>query len=118
MAAVHPYTPLNASRDEIRAIVLEPSGSFKAKVSCRLVHRSLDCMVAFEALSYTWGDSRDKRPISLNDGEFMVMKNLDTALRYLRCTYDERVIWIDAICINQDDITERNQQVAKMRDIY
>jgi hypothetical protein len=39
-------------------------------------------------------------------------------LRYLRYVSDERAIWIDALCINQYDTFERNQQVAKMRDIY
>jgi len=48
----------------------------------------------------------------------MVTENLDTALRSLRYTYDERVIWIDALCINQGDIRERTQQVTKMREIY
>ena len=112
------YLPLDVSRNEIRLVVLAPSYSFSAQVSCSLVPRSLDSDVAFEALSYTWGDAECKRLISLNGLEFSVAKNLDIALRHLRYSEDERSIWVDALCINQDDITERNQQVTKMRNIY
>jgi hypothetical protein len=105
MATAHTYSPLNISRNEIRVVILEPSQSFKAKVVCRLIHRSLDSDAAFEALSYTWGDGSAKRPISLNRDEFLVTKNLDTTLRYLRYVSDERAILIDALCINQYDTT-------------
>jgi hypothetical protein len=47
-----------------------------------------------------------------------VTSNLDVALRYLRLKDQPRVLWIDAICINQHNIQERNKQVAQMRSIY
>lgn len=52
---------------------------------------------------------------------YYVRPNLDSALRYLRDYSDEQkeeVIWVDALCINQDDEVEKSQQVAKMADIY
>src|SRR5277367_3747830 len=110
MATTHPYLPLDVSRNEIRLVILKPSRSFKTEVSCTLVHRSLDSEAPFEALSYTWGDASSKRLIFLNERMFLVTKNLNTALRQLRYTQDERVIWIDALCINQYDIVERNHQ--------
>lgn len=118
MAPAYQYLPLNASQIEVLLVVLVPSHSFAAQVSCRLVHRSLDSGTAFEALSYTWGDANRRRLIFLNGLDFSVTKNLDIALRHLRYRDDERYIWIDAICINQDDIPERNQQVTKMHEIY
>jgi hypothetical protein len=47
-----------------------------------------------------------------------VTQNLSTALRYLRRPGTKRVIWIDAICINQDNIQERSVEVARMGFIY
>jgi hypothetical protein len=118
MATTYPYPPLDVSRNEIRLVILKPSCSIKMKVSCTLVHCSLDSEAPFEALSYTWGDASSKRLVLLNGRKFLVTEDLGTALRYLRYIQDERVIWIDALCINQDDILERNQQVTKMQDIY
>lgn len=60
----------------------------------------------------------------LKDQPFQVTKNLEAALRNLRyrpihsATSNDRVLWIDAICINQNDIQERNVQVRQMLDIY
>ena len=47
-----------------------------------------------------------------------ITQNLSTALRYLRKPATNRVVWIDAICINQDDIQERSLEVARMGFIY
>ena len=78
----------------------------------------------YEALSYTWGDPLDTRTVMLKDQPFQVTKNLEAALRNLRhrlihgTKSNDRVLWIDAICINQTDIQERNVQVRRMLDIY
>jgi hypothetical protein len=48
----------------------------------------------------------------------MVTTNLEVALRYLRHQKAHKVLWVDALCINQEDIKERNYQVRTMRDIY
>jgi hypothetical protein len=49
-----------------------------------------------------------------------VKPNLDAALRQFRRNQgkNNRVIWIDAICINQEDLEERSRQVKLMRRIY
>jgi hypothetical protein len=47
-----------------------------------------------------------------------VTQNLEIALRHLRIIDRSRVIWIDAICINQDDVVERNAEVRRMGSIY
>ena len=76
----------------------------------------------FEALSYTWGSQTNRSTILVTDGQnsgsLLVARNLDEALRYLRFESDDRVLWVDAICINQEDVDERNSQVGKMADIY
>ncbi|KAJ3541188.1 hypothetical protein NM208_g4725 [Fusarium decemcellulare] len=75
----------------------------------------------FIALSYVWGSPTPQRFITVNGAEFGVTPNLYAALIQLRRTQRIRQgfrLWIDAICINQDDLTERGQQVSRMRDIY
>jgi hypothetical protein len=46
-----------------------------------------------------------------------VRKNLAAALDCLRSSYVNKV-WIDAVCINQDNINKRNTQVLRIRDIF
>jgi hypothetical protein len=78
--------------------------------------------VKFDALSYTWGWQDMSFPISLNGRCFHVHNNLYTALPYLarrrRKQFQRRLIWIDALCINQEDKEEVAQQVAQMHEIY
>lgn len=72
----------------------------------------------YEALSYTWGEMADQ-VIRLNGHDsFPVTDNLFYALKRLRYTHEVRVFWIDAVCINQGNVKERNEQVQHMRRIY
>ncbi|KAF7939274.1 uncharacterized protein EAE97_007354 [Botrytis byssoidea] len=75
----------------------------------------------YVALSYVWGSPAEKKTILVNGIEMQVTQNLHTALIELRRSnwVRRRVnLWIDALCINQDDLDEREQQVKLMRDIY
>ncbi|CCT64715.1 related to heterokaryon incompatibility protein [Fusarium fujikuroi] len=79
---------------------------------------------AFEALSYVWGGQHDPVAATIEGkaskylGIIKLGKNLATALRHLRYQDKERVLWVDAICINQNDDTERATQVLRMSSIY
>jgi Heterokaryon incompatibility protein (HET) len=112
------YSPLDTTLDGIRLVIVEPSISTKDVVRCRLVHVTFGQMPKYEALSYTWGTEEPKNSIFLNDKAFQVRDNLRDALVRLRLPDKERVLWIDAMCINQDDIQERNRQVRIMPHIY
>ena len=75
----------------------------------------------FMALSYTWGDPTNVREIVVNGQPVLVTQNLEACLRVLRrkdYIKDGWQIWIDAICINQEDIIERANEVKRMREIY
>ncbi|CAM1507511.1 Fc.00g071520.m01.CDS01 [Cosmosporella sp. VM-42] len=79
----------------------------------------------YEALSYVWGleDASELAQVGTKDphsrpSTLVVRPNLAFALRYLRYPIETRVLWIDAICINQQDIAERNEQVKRMTSIY
>ena len=70
------------------------------------------------ALSYVWGDTNPLRDISVNGKMFGVTANLFYALRDLRDEYRVSRLWLDTICINQQDVEERNKQVVLMGSIY
>jgi hypothetical protein len=72
----------------------------------------------YEALSYEWGDeSNTSFYIILNGQKFSVRENLWSALFYLRMKDTVRIIWIDALCINQENKGERNHQVGNTSSV-
>lgn len=121
-ASTRCYRPLQES--EIRLIVLD--GAFGAEnepVVCELVYAQLaDNGMPYEALSYCWGDPRERGVLSVrvagDTWEFSATSALMGALRRLRRKGTRRTLWVDAVCINQDDLGERANQVGLMRDIY
>ena len=75
----------------------------------------------YVALSYTWGDLDNKRTVMANGHATHVGGNLEVALRALsikRPMLSGCKLWVDALCINQRDVEERNEQVKRMRKIY
>ena len=112
------YTHLDAGKPEIRLLTLLP-GTFPAKIECKLHDISLeDKATSYEALSYTRGDPTPVKVLSLNGLQTRIAVNLYTALLHLRDQNSPRVLWIDAICINQHDVQEKNHQVKQMAKIY
>jgi len=71
----------------------------------------------YEALSYTWGSSGTDIHIELDGQDSSIRPNLAYALAALRRS-EPRVLWVDALCINQNNIHERNHQVEQMGEIY
>ncbi|XP_014559834.1 hypothetical protein COCVIDRAFT_43910, partial [Bipolaris victoriae FI3] len=107
----------------IRLIRLHPGG-FNDCIRCTIYHASIPenpPQAEYIALSYVWGDPRKTEPIRLGADfykSFQITTNLYTALRYLRDRDSERILWVDAICINQSDEEERFSQVRKMGFVY
>ncbi|KAM0143557.1 hypothetical protein ACHAO1_000658 [Botrytis cinerea] len=116
------YSLLPASGDNIRLLRLLPSEDEAAPLHCELrdysLQRSTPRIHLYEALSYVWGDPDITLPISVNKKQFQVTVNLHAALLRLRDHSFERIIWIDAICIDQNNNEERKQQVQLMARIY
>ena len=109
------YTPL-ADSNEIRLLYLQPRASSNI-ITCVTKHVKLSEKPQYEALSYEWGP-KDTEQISFNGRVYDIRRNLCDALLHLRHETDERVMWIDALCINQTDVQERNHQVTQMGSIY
>lgn len=70
----------------------------------------------YTAISYTWGTDAQTETIHIDGQPLRIKPNLWACLYTLRQCW--RYIWADAICINQDDVTEKNQQVRMMDQIY
>lgn len=115
-----PYQPLNLQKQEIRLYELLPC-SFSNEIRGRFVHVPLDNCPSFTALSYTWGpEEAEKRTIMVDDTmRIPVRKNLwDFLRRQSALIRKPRFFWIDAVCINQEVVSERNHQVSMMKRIY
>jgi len=102
-------------------MALDPE-SVDGIIRCRLEEHSLNSVPGlpiYEALSYEWGKPPDHdAPIYVNSSPHLVRKNLHHALSHLSNKTKTRWLWIDAICINQADLPERNSQVQLMSQIY
>ncbi|KAM0227441.1 hypothetical protein ACHAP5_012177 [Fusarium lateritium] len=87
-------------------------------VACTISHVSLDQPPPYFALSYTWGDVNQKGRILIGDTPFVVTKSLEVALVHLTPEDVPLTLWVDALCIDQDDEAEKAEQVQQMQQIY
>ncbi|RYP33036.1 hypothetical protein DL767_004947 [Monosporascus sp. MG133] len=140
------YNPLSTEGLEIRLLSLKP-GEFSDPIRVTLEHTFIPLgrtsvltpgdsedededddeeaptYPSYEALSYAWGSTDNPKPIIVDGAAddantIMVTENLDAALRHLRRTGGSRTLWIDAICIDQNNVAERGHQVSMMRNVY
>ena len=115
------YEPLPAQH--IRLLTLLP-GSFGDDIQVRLLPAKIGPHGSprYHALSYVWGsiDMNHRVLVDLGSSQhgLAITRNLYIALQHLRHAASSRTMWVDAVCINQKDIEERNDQVARMGDIY
>jgi hypothetical protein len=116
------YSPLDEEAQEIRLLTLLP-GSFSSdvRVCLDITPFTKSNVPNFEAVSYAWGSAEN--PVSIfigNSGRktLPVTQNLGKALPYFRFEDKPRVLWIDAICVDQNNLKERGQQVKRMADIF
>ncbi|RMJ18164.1 hypothetical protein CDV36_002119 [Fusarium kuroshium] len=110
---------LDVAQEQIRMLHLEPGwGSTPISCTIHLISLTSDPPSKYEALSYTWGDPKVTREIIVNGYLVNVTFNLYSALYRLRQPEETRVLWVDALCINQTDVDERGQQVGLMGKIY
>jgi len=114
-----PYTSL--PEGSVRLLRLLPHLDENSRIECQLITFSLldsGSTHPYEALSYVWGSEDNKQPIYIDGDELHVTANLHVALLRLRHCIVDRILWIDAICINQDDNDEKGHQVEFMTKIY
>ena len=111
-----PYHAIPDNRS-IRYMVLEP-GKNDEPLVCSLHISRLRKIPYFEAISYVWG-SDDRNHEILCDGEIVkITTNLHDVLRRVRLATASRTLWADSICINQEDLAEKGEQVRLMGAIF
>lgn len=112
------HKPLMQGKN-IRILALEPSHDFNSEIRCRLTEQPLDkARDTYEALSYVWGSKVCDCKIICDNQPLYVTRNCLLALRYLRKRKKPRLMWVDAICIDQSSNDERGHQVELMGEIY
>ncbi|KAJ4354300.1 uncharacterized protein N0V89_006034 [Didymosphaeria variabile] len=109
------YTPLE--HGQIRLLAIRP-GRSEDKVVTRLVTVPLSDSLPYEALSYTWGAWNDRGTLVIDGQTVDIHAGLFNAIHALRYENFERLIWADAICINQRDNEEKSHQIQIMDQIY
>jgi hypothetical protein len=141
---LYTYEPLSRGYDELRLVKLQPRCS-SSHIEIEITHVPSSAAPAYEALSYVWGSPERTHNVTVKTfSDFLyehvartapvgkqqellqrirprhlpISRNLSVALEHLRLPAEPRLLWIDAICINQDDIPERSEQVNKMGSIY
>lgn len=116
--SISPYAPIDSENGGIRLLELAP-GRFDDAIVMNLIPSNLsDDSRTYEALSYVWGTDIAPRSARLNGIQTSITLNLDCALRHIRGTIVKRILWIDAISMNQKDTQERSHQVQIMGKIY
>jgi hypothetical protein len=113
------YRSLDSHENEIRLLQVNP-GIADEPLQCRLEHVTLsgDTSPQYETVSCVWGDKTRRGTNYVNSHSMDVHKSAELAVRRMRLPNRSRTLWIDAICIDQDSITERSQQVSIMHRIY
>lgn len=111
------YRPL-ASSQIFRLLILDPAGRVSDPVSIRLQSVERSTAPAYDAISYVWGDPGHRVTILCDGKPFGITFNLYWALVRIRHEFYPRVLWADAICINQSDLQERSKQVSFMGSLY
>jgi hypothetical protein len=112
------FKPLNTLKGEIRLALLHCAKDPTTPIHCSLIQVSLSEAPPYSALSYVWGKSNASQVIVLDGDTMQVTPNLFQALIHLRDREVDFLLWIDALCIDQQSVTEKNNQVPRMREIY
>ena len=117
---VYKYLPIDLGGPAIRLLRLF-RGNPTDDIQCDLFEgwiNQLEGGIPYDALSYTWGSTEKPAKITVNGSTMHVTLNLYIALQHLRFKDEDRILWIDAICIDQENHQERGHQVQQMSCIY
>lgn len=121
--------PLLSASTHIRLLHVKPSrltvkgpGSdddhFASRIVCEMTTVDIRNPAPYKCLSYAWGLEDRNYGLEIADTWLPITQSLDSAIRHLRHQDETLTIWIDQICINQEDGLEKGHQVRLMQDVY
>ena len=113
----HIYQPIEPG-EGFRVLILQPAKELADELVCNLIHAGLNDHPEYEALSYVWGERSDPGTVTLDGQKVEITRNLESALCYLRKKDKPRYLWVDALCIHQQNLDERSKHVQYMSEIY
>jgi hypothetical protein len=116
MSSTYQYERL-PTRKSIRLLKLLP-GANGEQIRLELFTTDLDSAPPYEAISYCWGDGSDVQEIICCGQLMRITRSLCTGLECFRDSKNARLLWADAICINQSNDDEKGIQVTMMGDVY
>ncbi|OCK83978.1 hypothetical protein K432DRAFT_463823 [Lepidopterella palustris CBS 459.81] len=111
------YSYKNLNDGQIRLLGLLP-GDEDAILRGVVYHVPLQAAGNYRALSYAWGQPERTHSMWTPDGSIPLTASLHSALKWLRHMEQPLVLWVDAICINQDDSKEKTQQIRLLPRIF
>jgi hypothetical protein len=113
------YDPLDLAQPTIRLarLLRGESDDIQCEIFQAWLNRPED-LIPYEALSYTWGSTHLTDNVNINGSNLAVTQNLYLALEYLRFKDEDRILWIDGLCIDQKNDKEKGHQVQQMGNIY
>lgn len=115
VASYHPYVYGPLQSDEIRLL---KAVNQDGQILYHLEHIALDTAPPYTALSYCWGDPSPIRTLVCDNLALPITDSVKVLLPYLAPESGKSYLWIDAICIDQINLKEKNHQVGKMASIY
>jgi hypothetical protein len=101
-----------------RLLHIAPAPDQHQQLECYCLPYYIDKAPPYEALSYVWGNPNPSDRVLCNGQPIQIGPSLSQALRRIRCQEATRTVWVDAICINQEDEDEKSHQVPMMGSIY
>jgi hypothetical protein len=114
-----PLTSVSGRSNTIRLLrILPVSSTSPSTIHCKIDRFSLGESLVYSAVFYVWGSVAELKTLVVNNQRMAVRPNIWHFLHQLREEQHDGLLWVDAICINQDDVEERSQQVAIMGQIY
>ena len=118
---VFPYVALVRQRQQLRLLKFLPhtwhEGSIVHAITLQVFDQ--DTAPTYTALSYEWGGTDDMKPVKIGSGYIWIRRNLHDFIEHYHDMGDtEKYFWIDQICIDQQNVDEKNRQVARMAQIY
>lgn len=113
------YKALDLGKDQIRLLTLLREPDEDGRLRCEIATFDLAIAPEFQALSYEWGSPEQLWDMRVEDGLLSIRQNLWVFLEMFReAERNDIFLWIDQICINQDDDAERGHQVKLMGSVY